>query len=247
MQNRSYLQRNHLLHIVLVLAFCLSVGFCLTSSPTAAFAKSYTMPEVQIEASADSAGDLSVSEDRTFDFDGSFTAVWWNFNNLPSGAGIEIESVKVTAGGKTTMLPSVPFQTSWRSAGGPSKAAYSFDGAEDAVYVFYNFDDEEATVTLNYRVLNAVQIYNDTAELYWQFVGKGWAEDSDNISLTLNMPVPAGEKIVKGETISAWGHGPLDATVAIDDTTGQITCDVPHLSAGSYAEIRVACDPAYRE
>ena len=99
MQNRSYLQRNHLLHIVLVLAFCLSVGFCLTSSPTAAFAKSYTMPDVQIEASADSAGDLSVSEDRTFDFDGSFTAVWWNFNNLPSGAGIEIESVKVTAGG----------------------------------------------------------------------------------------------------------------------------------------------------
>jgi len=244
-QNRSYLQRNHLLHIVLVLAFCLSVGFCLTSSPTAAFAKSYTMPEVQIEASADSAGDLSVSEDRTFDFDGSFTAVWWNFNNLPSGAGIEIESVKVTAGGKTTTLPSVPFQTSWRSAGGPSKAAYSFDGAEDAVYVFYNFDDEEATVTLNYRVLNAVQIYNDTAELYWQFVGKGWAEDSDNVSLTLNMPVPTGEKIVKGETISAWGHGPLDATVAIDDTTGQITCDVPHLSAGSYAEIRVACDPGW--
>lgn len=92
--------------------------------------------------------------------------------------------------------------------------------------MFYNFDDEEATVTLNYRVLNAVQIYNDTAELYWQFVGKGWAEDSDNISLTLNMPVPTGEKIVKGETISAWGHGPLDATVAIDDTTGQITCDV---------------------
>ena len=204
MQNRSYLQRNHLLHIVLVLAFCLGIGFCLTSSPTAAFAKSYTMPEVQIEANADSAGDLSVSEDRTFDFDGSFTAVWWNFNNLPSGAGIEIESVEVTAGGKTTTLSSVPFQTSWRSAGGPSKAAYSFDGAEDAVYAFYNFDDEEATVTLNYRVLNAVQIYNDTAELYWQFVGKGWAEDSDNISLILNMPVPAGEKIVKGETISAW-------------------------------------------
>ena len=121
MQNRSYLQRNHLLHIVLVLAFCLGVGFCLTSSPAAAFAKSYTMPEVQIEANADSAGDLSVSEDRTFDFDGSFTAVWWNFNNLPSGAGIEIESVEVTAGGKTTTLSSVPSKQVGEVLAAPAK------------------------------------------------------------------------------------------------------------------------------
>lgn len=203
------------------------------------------MPNVDIEASANAEGDLEVTETRTFDFDGDFTAVWWYFNNLPGGAQIEIEGVEITAGGKTTELSSVPFQSSWRSAGGPGKTAYSFDGAEDAVYVFFDLSDEAADITLHYRVLNAVQVYSDTAELYWQFVGDGWAEDSDNVSLTLTMPVSKGAEIEKGETLSAWGHGPLNATVSIDEETGRVTCEVPHLPAESYAEIRVACDPEW--
>ena len=245
MQNRSLLHSETILKVLLAAAFCLVVGFIALANPALAYAKSYTMPSVDIEATADTKGDLSVTETRTFDFDGSFTAVWWYFDNLPYGASIEITGVEITANDKTSTLSSVPFQSSWRSSGGPGKAAYSFDGVDDAAYVFFDLSDTTADITLRYTVLNAVQVYSDTAELYWQFVGEGWAEDSENVSLTLNLPVPANEKIVKGETLSAWGHGPLDATVRIDDATGQITCDVPHLTAGSYAEIRVGCDPEW--
>lgn len=245
MQTPFPLQRNHISKILLALVFCAAIALCCALLPASAHAKSYTMPKVDIEATATDAGDLQVTETRTFDFDGDFTAVWWYFNNLPAGAQIEIDSVEITANGKTTELSSVPFQSSWRSSGGPGKTAYSFDGVEDAVYVFFDLGDETADITLHYTVLNAVQVYSDTAELYWQFVGDGWAEDSENISLTLDLPIPSGADIVKGETVSAWGHGPLDATVSIDDETGQITCQVPDLPAGSFAEIRVACDPAW--
>jgi uncharacterized membrane protein len=244
-QNRLQIQRIYFSKIFCAFALCLIAGICLSFAPASAYAKSYTMPNVSIEADASSNGDLAVSETRTFDFDGSFSAVWWNFNNLPSGSQIKIDSVSVTANGKTTTLSSVPFQQSWRNSGGPSKAAYSFDGQQDTVYVFYDISDSQAEVTLNYTVLNAVQVYSDTAELYWQFVGSEWEQDSENISLTLNLPIPQGAEITKGETLSAWGHGPLDANVAIDETTGQITCSVPHLSADSYAEIRVACNPEW--
>lgn len=245
MQTSVSLQRNHITRILLSLGLFLLIAVCCVFNPAQALAKSYTMPQVDIEAQATDDGDLHVTETRTFDFDGNFTAVWWYFNNLPSGAQIEIESVEITANGKTTELSSVPFQSSWRSSGGPGKASYSFDGAEDAVYVFFSVSDEIADITLHYRVANAVQVYSDTAELYWQFVGDGWAEDSDNVSLSLSLPIAQGADIVKGENVSAWGHGPLDATVSINDETGEITCNVPHLSAGSYAEIRVACDPSW--
>lgn len=36
----------------------------------------------------------------------------------------------------------------------------------------------------------------------------------------------------------AWGHGPLDATVAINGD-GTVSYSVPHVNAGSYAEARV--------
>lgn len=245
MQNPIALQRNHISKFLFVGLLCLAIGLVISLCPAQAQAKSYSMPQVDIEATATSDGDLKVIEKRTFDFDGDFTAVWWYFDDLPSGSQITIDQVELTANGKTTSLPSVPFQPSWRSSGGPGKSAYSFDGAEDAAYVFFDLSDESATITLHYTVLNAVQVYNDTAELYWQFVGEGWAEDSDDVSLTLNLPIKEGDKIVKGETLSAWGHGPLDATVAINDETGQVTCNVPHLPAGSYAEIRVACSPEW--
>lgn len=245
MQNRLQLQRRNLLKILLALAFFLALGICAIAHPAQAYAKSYSMPNVNIEATADSKGDLAVTETRTFEFNGNYTAVWWYFEDLPGGSTIEITGADITVDGKTTTLSSVPFQSGWRSSGGPGKAAFSFDGIDDAAYVFFDLTDTTAEITLHYTVLNAVQVYSDTAELYWQFVGAGWGEDSDNISLTLNLPVPTNEKIVKGETLSAWGHGPLNATVAINDASGQVTCKVPHLLAGSYAEIRVACSPEW--
>lgn len=245
MRTPTRLQRNHISRLFWVVVTCVLLGIAVSLHPAPAQAKSYSMPEVAIEATADDKGDLTVTETRTFDFDGDFTAVWWYFDNLPSGSQIEIEGVTLAVGDKTTALSSVPFQSSWRSSGGPGKDAYSFDGVEDAVYVFFDLEDETAKITLRYRVLNAVQVYNDTAELYWQFVGDGWAQDSENVSLTLDLPVPAGAKVVKGESVLAWGHGPLDATVNIDEKTGQVSCSVPHLPAETYAEIRVACDPEW--
>ena len=123
MQNPVALQRNHISKILFALVLCFAIVAGIALSPAPAHAKSYTMPQVAIEATATEKGDLEVTETRTFDFDGSFTAVWWYFDDLPSGAQIDIQSVDITVGGKTTTLSSVPFQSSWRSSGGPGKTS----------------------------------------------------------------------------------------------------------------------------
>lgn len=219
---------------VLALAFA-----CLCFTPQQAHAKSYEMPHTTINATVQPNGDLHVVEQRTFDFSGTFTAVWWNFDSLPSGSDIKINSVSMGSSAKSlSEFPSVPFQLDWRESGGPGGDAYSFDKPKNTVYVFFSVEDEADVVQLDYTVTKAAQAYSDVGELYWQFVGSGWAEDSSDVTMTLNLPIVSGAKVTAGENVRAWGHGPLDATVAINDDD-TVSYSVPHVNAGSYAEARV--------
>ena len=110
--------------------------------PQPALAKSYTMPQVEISAEVQKDGALQVQERRTFDFDGSFTCVWWTFDSLPTGSSLEVQGVSLVDGsGHAVELADVPFQTQWRSSGGPGYAGYSVDVAQASVYVFFEADD----------------------------------------------------------------------------------------------------------
>ena len=214
-------------------------------NPAPAYAKSYDMPKVTIDAVIDPNGDLHVTEQRMFSFHGNYTAVWWNYNNLPSGATLDLNSVRMA---KTDSqgnlqegwkpLSSVPFQLKWREAGGPGTTAYSFDEPKDTVYAFFNETDSSIMMEIDYTVEDAVQAYSDVGELYWQFVGSQWAADSDNVTMTVSLPTPAGAPIIPGDTVRAWGHGSLNSTVHIN-TDGTVTYQVPKVKAGTYAEARV--------
>ncbi len=211
-----------------------------------AFAKSYSMPETFINAEVLQNGDLHVVEQRQFEFDGTYTAVWWEFNNLPSGAKFKVNSVSMAdtdsdgaySASQLKSLSSTPFQVKWRSEGGPGNVSYSLDEAQDTVYVFFHETDSRIVVQLDYTVEKAAQAYSDVGEIYWQFVPSGWAEDSHNVAMMLTLPVPVGQSVAAGDNVRAWGHGPLNATVSINDD-GTVSYDVPSVKSGAYAEARV--------
>lgn len=214
--------------------------FLLLACPQTALAKSYSMPRVDIAAEVQPDGALQVQEQRTFDFDGSFTCVWWTFDSLPAGSSLEVTGVSLTNGsGRAVELSEVPFQTQWRSSGGPGYASYSVDVDLASVYVFFEADDEQLTVGLSYRMEGAAQAHSDVAELYWQYVGSQWAEASDDVSCTVTLPVPAGVAVQAGENVRAWGHGPLDGNVSVNDD-GTVTYIVPSVASGEFAEARIA-------
>ena len=54
----------------------------VAAAPSTAWAKSYDMTKVDITAQAETDGSLHAVEQRTFDFNGDFTAVWWTFLSL---------------------------------------------------------------------------------------------------------------------------------------------------------------------
>lgn len=225
----------------LVALACVVVAF----APSHAYAKSYTMPKVDIQAQVETDGALQVTEQRTFDFDGDFTAVWWTFDGLPSNASLQINGVRmanVDADGNVVgdwaTLPSESFVLSWRDSGGPGVDSYSFDAPMNSVYVFFHASDERCIIELDYTVVNGAQAFQDVGEVYWQYVGSQWAEASDNVTMTLALPVPQGTEVEPGQNVRAWGHGPLDGKVTVN-ADGTVTYTVPHVSSGQFAEARV--------
>lgn len=230
--------------VAFIAAALLTAAVC-AAAPAPALAKDYSCPQVAIAASVDEEASLHVREQRVFDFDGDFTAIWWELGeNLPIDASVAISgvSLSIDTGGDPTWMPleEVPFEIRWRDEGGPQTVpAWSFDAARNTVYAFFNASDERLAFQLDYTVENGVRVYNDVAELYWQFVGSGWAVDSKNVQASIALPVPAGAEVVAGDTVRAWGHGPLDAEVAIQPD-GTVDFDVPRVSAGTYAEARIA-------
>ncbi len=232
-------------------AFVACVAVCALWSPGQAFAKSYDMTKVDIVAQAETNGSLHAVEQRVFDFSGDFSAVWWTFSGLPSGAELEVNSMRMASvdsnGAVTsewTTLSEVPFVLSWRDSGGPGTASYSVDVPKNTVYAFFKASDERVMIELDYTVVNGVQAFKDVGEVYWKYVGDQWQESSSNVTMTLALPVPLGTAVVPGDNVRAWGHGPLDGKVTIN-ADGSVTYTVPKVPAGQYAEARVVFPVAW--
>ena len=185
----AFSRRNAVLFCAALLALACAL---VALAPGQAHAKSYTMPKVDIQAQVETDGALQVTEQRTFDFDGDFSAVWWAFDGLPQNASLKINGVRManvdadgTVVGDWTTLPSEAFVLGWRESGGPGKDSYSFDAPKNSVYVFFNASDDRRIIELDYTVVNGAQAYSDIGEVYWKYVGSQWKEASDNVTITL--------------------------------------------------------------
>lgn len=229
----------HSFLVAFLFVLALAASFVFVVHPSCAYAKSYSSGPVDIQAEVDKNGALSIEEQRTFTFEGDYSCVWWSLDDLPEGADVSVYGMTMTTANDEVELPEISFKKSWRDAGGPDGEAWSFDRAKNTIYAFFDVNDAEVTFTVNYTVNKAVQVYSDTAELYWQFVGSGWAVDSSDVSATITLPVAKGDSVVAGDTVKAWGHGVLNGSVKIRDD-GSVVYRVPLVSAGSYSEARIA-------
>lgn len=228
---------------IVVVAVLLAFVLAVLVRPTAAFAD-YTIPQVSIDAQAQRNGSLHIQEQRTFDFNGTYSAVWWDLGDLPAGADVVVHSVFLTpvssdeTHSETREIDSVPFRSMWRYSGGPDKEAFSYDRDEATIYVFFNVNSEKYQVTIDYSIYNCLNVYSDVGEVYWKFVGPAWEVDSENVTLDLRLPAPEGEAVVPGDTVRAWGHGPLDATLEVSNDAS-VKFSIPKVKSGSFAEARV--------
>ena len=99
-------------------------------------------------------------------------------------------------------------------------------------------DNSSATRTykIYYTVKDAVKVYNDCTELYWQFVGKENTMGGDNITGTIKLPRPVSDM----EKLRVWAHGPLNGDIQ-KESADTVVFEVPSFSGGMI-EVRVVTE-----
>ena len=214
----------------------LALVAALLAFPATAQAKEYSMGPVDITATVQSNSTLVVHEERVFDFDDSFTYVFWSLDKSGFDA-IKINGVSMTQDGQTTALALTTDPDSVDKR--PEGYYYVNDhGSYVDVYAYFRASYEDVSFALDWRGIGLVNAWADCGELYWQAVGDQWGMGTDNVSVTIVLPVPAGESVVGGDNVLAWAHGPLSGTVGFNED-GTVFCYVPYVGSDSFVEPRV--------
>lgn len=196
----------------------------LLAAPQPASAKDYIFPSIEIEVLVNRDGTFDVIEQRSYQFDGSFS---WGTYELPLRSGYEsIADFRISEGER-------PFELTERATEEPY--TYTIEVRDDKFVAtfYYRAEDQTRTYTFAYRVIGGITKYQDVAELNWRFIGTGWDKPARNVSVTVNLPDSAPE----GELL-AWGHGPLSGNVTILDSQ-TVLLDTPTLGASEMLEGRI--------
>lgn len=169
----------------------------------------------------------------------------WLYDGFGEDAEITIKRVRmaqVDAEGNVTgswhKLKSTTFLLSWRDGGGPEKDAWSYDKYRSTLYAFITNSSDRVVFEVTYRVRHAVVAYDDAADLSWEYAPRDYPVDLHNVTAEVVLPVPADEKVVPGDNVRAWGHGPAEGTVDVE-RDGSVTFFDPQVSSEAYALGRV--------
>ena len=219
---------------VVALALLLAISAVLAglrAGPAAA--KSYSIADVTIDATVRPNGDVGVHETRTLAFSGSYHYVYWEYDEKGSN-GVEVTGASGPPDSSGT--PS-PYTLSANAVAGVPGApgTYGVEETAGGVRVQLNFAlaDTTATFAVDYTALGAAKRWQDTAELYWQFIGADTAVPSDHVRVTVHLP----QGVTKRE-VRTWTHGPLWGRDEIQPD-GSIVITVSPLPAYTFVESHI--------
>lgn len=99
---------------------------------------------------------------------------------------------------------------------------------------------DKGTYIISYTVNDVIAVYNDCAELYWPFIGNGFALPVDTVIGTIKLPAD----LINKEDIKVWGHTKsLNGEIHIT-SLNSVEFQVNKCKPYNYVEVRLAM-PTY--
>ena len=203
--------------------------------PASAFARSFSVEQVDIDATVSTDGSLWVDEERTYAFDGSFGGIFWDVpRGTYEGRTVEPEilSVSVRSGEQDTALVE-------GHDGKPGTYELSIEQDYYRLKLYWPSEDESVTFQVQYDLSELATRWQDVGELYWKYVPEDEESENEwhNITCTVHLPIPDGATAVVGKDVRAWGHGPIDGELNVEPD--KVTLLSPGVGAAEYLETRV--------
>ena len=189
--------------------------------------RSLDMRKLAINAEVLPDASMQVTENLTIDFSGQ-----WNgfFVTIPKD-GTRITDVMVSENGE-------PYEANPGTEYGPP-GTFLVKDQNDSVLIDWSIDaqDQSRTFAVSYKVVNAVKIHKDVAELYRKFVAEANQQPIGQVSVRLKLPEGAQE-YQQGKDIRIWGHGPLNGQVEFSGADA-VTWQADNVPPETFVEGRV--------
>ena len=194
-------------------------------SPSLIYAKSVSMPSVDIDCTIKKDGIIEMTEKRVIQFDGDFT---FGYYDLPKSDYDKIKEFQISDEKITYTLD----KTMSKNPG-----TYYWEG--NRIYYYFSVSNETKTFTVQYTIHNAVSIYEDYGEFYWQIQPDGW-----DFSVKSYKAVVKWESAIIMEDYRIWAHGPLWGSFTKTDeySSNLIVEDLP---GKTYVDVRVLLPTNY--
>ncbi|UCH83634.1 MAG: DUF2207 domain-containing protein [Candidatus Latescibacterota bacterium] len=187
-------------------------------------AKTFRIERIHVDAQVHPDGSMDVTESITYLFDGEFA---FAYRDIPLKPAERLSGLSVSddANRFVEAIDERPGTYSMSQTDGVTRITW-----------YYRAKDQRKTFSLGYTIYNVVNRYNDTAELYHQFVGPDWDRPIGEVSVRVRMP-----EGVRQSDLRAWAHGPLHGFVEIGSSS--VMLDVSPLPPRTFWEARVLFPP----
>lgn len=209
----------HVVNWLVIFQICLLINIA-SSQMSYAEDRYLSINNVSIEATIDEAGNMHVVEYDTYTFQGLYNGVYVDLG-LDQSDGIE------------------NFQASEISDDSEKELAFEVEqlGSINRYKVFSASDNETKTFKFIYTYKNVIKVYEDIAELYWQFFDEVNTHAIDEVNVRIVLP-----PTVSRETIYYYGYENSNGTINMDEDN-RIHFHVSNLGAGELFEVRVLFPP----
>lgn len=205
--------------ITILFAATLSAGLAFGAT-----AKSYRIESVTSDVHVETSGYITVEEEITYLFDGSYT---FAYRDIPLTNGQLVIDITVSETGRA-------YRESHDKS--PGTFAIAHQSGNTRVTWFYRANSERRTFKFSYRLWGAVHLYPDVAELYYKFVGDGWSQWIGRVDAVVHLPASMDTTGVR-----AWAHGPRHGKYRFE--SDRIVFSVKPLPPRRFWEGRVLMPP----
>lgn len=238
--------------ITIKLKICLIIGIIILGVicfQNKVEAKSYSIDNMDIQATVQTNGDVKIEQTLTYTFDGSYNGVYITVpinlddstyneviknkrinDNLYNGTGVTIEKLGTLVGNNITEF------TKNDNAVNGSKNVYTstLSGKIYTIKLFSPSNNETKKFGINYTIQNLCLRHNDTGELYYNFIGGAWEVPIKKLNIDIRLPN-------NKQDIKIWGHGPANGESKIVSNQ-DANFKVSNVQKGQYVAARVIFD-----
>lgn len=212
--------------IGIVIFFSILMLILFTGATKAA--SDFDLEKMDFKATVDEAGNMQVTETWQVDIDGETNTLFKTFSKYTSITNVTVKETTNGSSNKFTQSSRYQYHVDTDKYYAMKNSSGDFEIAWGV-----NKSSGRRTYVINYTISDAVKVYNDCAEIYWQCIGKDFSSPIDEVTGTITLPA----KVEVIDNLRVWGHGQLNGEVERTSNDTVSFKMAPYIT-GTYIEIR---------